>query len=76
MPSLAPDTVLPPVDHHYDYPNTTEFNLPISGSIHSTIDYIGDVDTYRVYLAGGPGFAYDFDVVTGGPTLPGGPLTR
>ena len=74
-----PNTVLPPVDHAYNYwldttngiVNPTEFDLPISGSNHSTIDYSGDVDTYRVYLAGGPGFAYDFDV-DGGTDASGG----
>jgi hypothetical protein len=70
MLSSYPDTVLPSVDHDYNYwldpvagiVNPTEFNLSVPGSNNSSIDYTGDVDTYRVYLPGGPGYSYDFDV--------------
>jgi hypothetical protein len=57
---------LEPFELQYAFPNPTEFDLSVPpGSEHSAIDYIGDVDTYRVYLPGGPDRSYDFDVYGG-----------
>jgi hypothetical protein len=57
---------LEPFELQYAYPNPTEFDLSVPpNSNHNFIDYAGDVNTYRVYLPGGPDRSYDFDVYGG-----------
>jgi hypothetical protein len=60
-----------PSDPQYALSVPTDFELSIPGYKHDKIDYDGDVDTYRVYLPGGPDYSYDFDV-HGGTDASGG----